>query len=124
MIFEVWTEPVDYKRRMHLTISARVDGSDNVAYAEPLVFRTIPIEEELGKPTMDLRRDEAMQLLQAFLDHAWRLGLRPAGHADRPAQVAALQDHLKDMQEISFRLLDTVAPQRAILAEASRDDRR
>lgn len=120
MTFEVWTEQVDYRRRTRLVIADRRGPETFVA--QPLVFNLLP-ENDLSErpPTMELPTGDVTQFLQAMLDEAWRRGLRPAGVLDATNQVAALREHLKDMQDISFRLLDTVAPVKDRITVAKRD---
>ena len=44
--------------------------------------------------------------IQELMDNLWHLGLRPSGGVSNAGQLQATQDHLKDMQKISFNLLD------------------
>lgn len=46
--------------------------------------------------------DEVGDFLQAMLDAAWELGLRPAGYADHKNELAAVRDHLKDMRFLAL----------------------
>jgi hypothetical protein len=61
-------------------------------------------------PTLSESREEQEDgmgdvtgFLQAVLEAAWQGGLRPRGFKDTTDQVAALQDHLKDMRRIALK---------------------
>ena len=54
-----------------------------------------------GDPTMHLRYEEAQRLM----DELWRCGLRPSEGTGSAGSLAATERHLKDMQEITKRLL-------------------
>lgn len=53
-------------------------------------------------PSFRLGQDEA----QTLMDDLWNCGIRPTGGVDNAGQLKATQDHLKDMQQLTYRLLD------------------
>lgn len=95
---ELWSEQRDHRRRRHLWIySTLPDGTRRLA--EALVFKPEPEGVYDLPPTI---APDATQFLQAVLDHAWSIGMRPVGFSDTPLQVAALKYHLEDMRKLVF----------------------
>lgn len=94
--FFIWSEAVDYNRRRALTIVMRhADGRDSAA--APLVF------SDCSETLAPVAMADAGEFMQAMLDHAWSIGMRPAGFADVPLQTQALKDHLQDMRALVFK---------------------
>lgn len=105
--YRIYTEQQDYGRRTKLAILVE-DANGTLAVAAPLKFTrvdpsvldaTMTLEATASTANLDGRA-----LLQAMLDHAWELGLRPGGvpEADTTKQVAALHRHLEDMRALVF----------------------
>lgn len=93
----VWSQTEDWRRRRGITIVVRhPDGSESIC--RPLVFEPLPPDTLVENPTID----DGGALLQAMLDHAWEIGLRPRGFSDVPLQTAALKEHLNDMRALVF----------------------
>lgn len=46
--------------------------------------------------------DEVRQFLQAAMDAAWDMGLRPAQAKDRSDELASVRYHLEDMRKLAF----------------------
>lgn len=79
-----------------------IDGNER-ALARPLVFERVA-EGILPQPTIGAGGViTGTEFLQAALNHAWEIGLRPAGFGDTVNQVSALKDHLSDMRALVFR---------------------
>lgn len=55
-----------------------------------------------NEPFFKLSIDEAQNLV----DELWRCGIRPTEGAGSAGSMQATERHLKDMQNIAFRLLD------------------
>jgi hypothetical protein len=56
----------------------------------------------ISMPTMTLTSTEAQKLM----DELWGCGLRPSEGTGSAGSLAATQNHLKDMQNIAFMLLN------------------
>lgn len=76
--------------------------------AQPVVFDTYQGNERYATrdPTIELYFEEA----QMLMDELWRVGLRPTEGTGSTGSLAATERHLKDMQALTFRLLDRVHP--------------
>jgi hypothetical protein len=71
--------------------------------AEPLKFVPHDPHLILNDATIEPRDgDDSKQFLQAALDCAWELGLRPAGFLDTRESMAATKAHLEDMRSLAF----------------------
>lgn len=57
-----------------------------------------------------IRASEGREFLQAALDCAWQMGLRPAGFHHTTETVAAKDRHLEDMRAIAFTKLNVEKP--------------
>lgn len=78
--------------------------------AEPMVFTPIPVRHGAqGEPTLSCEWGD-LQLLQAFLDAAWRRGLRPADFEDGQGQLAATRAHLADMRALIEKATEVKLP--------------
>lgn len=103
--FRIYSEPSDYGARTRLAIL--LENADGVrAVCEPLLFKTVNDAERWPAPaTVEAIGDlDGRSLLQAMMDHGWELGMRPTGvsDADTTKQIAAIKDHLADMQKLVF----------------------
>lgn len=109
--FEIWTHSGDFARGLQVAVALRAPNGQ-YSVADPLVFRELPIDDLVDKPTVGPRDGRAF--LQAALNEAWRLGMRPEGFLDTTNQVAALSAHLADMRMIVGRSTLPPAPPRVI----------
>lgn len=50
------------------------------------------------------------QFLQAMLEAAWEVGMRPAGYSDVAGSMRAGEAHLQDMRAIAFAKLEVPKP--------------
>lgn len=99
----IWSEPSDFRRRRAVGIfSERSDGSEWMAKPLEFVEVTNRLIEHDGYSVPSAMGGE---VLQAFLDHAWSIGMRPAGFSDVPLQVGAMKEHLNDMRAIAFGVI-------------------
>jgi hypothetical protein len=108
--FRIYSEQCDYGRRHRVAILIE-NARGVLAVAEPIAFKTLSDDDRAGGLTFSYDRDfdasgdlDGRALLQAFLDHAWSLGMRPTGvaDADTTKQVAAMNAHLQDMRKLVF----------------------
>lgn len=102
--YVVWSQIGDFRKRREVGIFIR-HGNGNESVAAPLVF-TDCTNMLVDKPTVA----DGVQFLQAMMDHAWEIGLRPAGFADVPLQTRALMDHLHDMRALVFNRPQLIVP--------------
>lgn len=101
---EIWSQIGGYRRNREVVIISRYrDGREMVA--DPLVF-TDATNKMIDKPTIS----DGAEFLQAVLDHAWSLGMRPAGFNDTTEQVKAIRDHLNDMRALVFHEQRVILP--------------
>lgn len=85
----------------------RLVGHDGQRYAVlPFVIEKVPSPVPVP-PALSTSRPEADAgqdvdgFLQAALDLAWEIGLRPAGFEDHTNELKAVRDHLRDMRKIA-----------------------
>ncbi len=45
--------------------------------------------------------EDVRGFLQAAMDQAWEIGLRPTGHTDNSSELAAVRFHLEDMRTLA-----------------------
>jgi len=68
----------------------------------PLLLKQIGDGEIVEHPTFT--GTSGVEFLQAALDHAWALGMRPKNwRLETTEQVAAMDAHLQDMRRLVFR---------------------
>lgn len=97
---EVHAEYRDFGHALHIAVTI----GDSIAM--PLQFQ--PMEGWATPPLVDARHGK--EFMQAMLDRAWSLGLRPAGFHDVPNTMAATNRHLEDMRTLVFRTLNMEKP--------------
>jgi hypothetical protein len=74
------------------------DGSGNQYVAEPLTLRPVDKNMAIDRPTAQLTRAEAQELI----DGLWQCGLRPSEGSGSAGALAATQRHLDDMRTLVF----------------------
>lgn len=71
----------------------------------PLAFEMMSVAQVDVAPTLGTGDEDASTdargFLQAAMDAAWEIGLRPAGYADVANEIAAVRYHLEDMRVIA-----------------------
>jgi hypothetical protein len=97
--FVVLARPDDYQVS-HDVVIGRRHTSGSLDVVETMTTRHVPASMLIGKPT--LQGEDATEFLQAALDAAWKLGMRPTGHGGETEQVSAIKDHLHDLRAIVF----------------------
>lgn len=89
-------------------------GREGFSYVLPLALQRLQEGESYNVPTMrdypDLKtakEDDVPQaldvraFLQAAMDCAWEMGMRPIGAADATQELAAVRYHLEDMRKLA-----------------------
>lgn len=101
---EFYAELGNYGRGVGLHVLRR--SEDRLVAAKPLDFEEIPDEltTEHRLPSVFFDMASAQQLM----DELWRCGLRPSEGTGSAGALAATERHLKDMQDISRKLMDRV----------------
>ncbi len=82
-----------------------VDGGGEVSpgttfIAKPLEFEAVGRHGTISTtgPTLRLDRDMGREFMQAMMDAAWEMGLRPSGVKDLESTLEATRFHLNDMR--------------------------
>ena len=70
-----------------------------------LQFTTVK-EAEMINPQEEITIP--IETAQELIDSLWQCGLRPSESSENVGSLKALQDHLKDLQEFSHRLLSII----------------
>lgn len=88
-------------------LAKQADGTTGLAM--PLVFHQLADGHRIEPSEYTLNgRGEwepvGREFLQAVLDHAWAIGMRPIGYhgSGSPEIVKAMNDHLQDMRKLVF----------------------
>ena len=87
----------DYNRRIDVALYWRATNGDIWA-AKQVTYSSHPEFEMCDDRLFSLRPEEAQELM----DELYRCGLRPTEGAGSAGQMAAVQQHLKDMRTIAF----------------------
>jgi hypothetical protein len=106
--------------RLRLFRSAFTDSIDcylverthdgRMAQAKPVEMEIIESNVAPHTPTFRLEQVNA----QALMDELWNCGIRPTEGTGSAGALAATQNHLKDMQGVSDRLLKMIEQARVI----------
>lgn len=75
-----------------------------VSYLSDIVMTTQEVTAVEPSDVLTVPRETAQELM----DSLWQCGLRPSEGSGSAGSLKATQDHLKDMQELSRRLLSMV----------------
>ena len=89
--------------RGSIGISLFTERHNGFSYGRSVEFVQSQPGEVVSQPTFALSRTMASQLM----DDLWNAGIRPTEQGS-PGQIAALQNHLKDMKTIAFHALKIV----------------
>ena len=102
--FKVHAENRFYADAIAIHIYERLQNGD-ISLLSGLQFTTHH-EAEIVEPqeSIQLQRETAQQLMDAL----WQCGLRPSEGSGSAGSLKATESHLKDMQELSRRLLGIV----------------
>lgn len=75
-------------------------------YVKPLDVQTVPLRGRYDGPAT-FSRDTGLDagglngFMQAALDAAWDMGLRPKGHEGTQSELTAVRSHLADMRKLA-----------------------
>lgn len=74
---------------------------ERIAVADPVTLRVLTEEQEVtvNSPTLQMDRDSGQRLM----DELWNIGIRPTEGSGSAGQMAAVQEHLKDLRALVFR---------------------
>lgn len=86
MTYRIYSEVTDYGRGRRIAIVRDVDG-DRLEVVQAMTVKVIDRYTVVGDSDwtlsdLTLGRQRVDQILQALLDHAWELGMRPKGFFD------------------------------------------
>lgn len=100
--WEFFVDEKDYGFRADVLI--RRETPDGLEFAEPLQFRAV--EPSLAtsaypRALADMHKADLRAFLQAAMDEAWKIGLRPTGHEDNTSELKAVRYHLEDMRALA-----------------------
>ncbi len=51
--------------------------------------------------------EHTRELVQAIMDAAWEVGMRPVGYEDERSSVKRIENHLEDMRRLVFNTQET-----------------
>lgn len=78
------------------------DGAGNRGVALPMKFVLVEPGQIVESPTISNSDGrDPRDFLQACMDAAWDLGLRPKGFADHTHELTAVRYHLEDMRALA-----------------------
>lgn len=73
-----------------------------VSLVHPLTLTEVPLYGQVPPGERSIvRPEQAEELLQAMMDAAWQIGLRPTGVADPTNELTAVRYHLEDMRQLA-----------------------
>lgn len=114
--FEFYVEKMPafmFAERLHIVYRAgRPDGDDLIVgplQTKKLERHMPPGDWNAIDETVERNGPVVRDFLQAALDCAWKLGLRPGGIKDHTDELAAVRYHLEDM-----RVLAKLKPRQAV----------
>lgn len=92
-----------------VAINAAFDDKDgSPVVAMPATFQKISEADLDGVVARPPLLEVGMRGAQKLMDELWRCGLRPSEGTGSAGALAATERHLKDMQDISRKLMDRV----------------
>jgi hypothetical protein len=103
-ILRAHAEPKWYSDSISLHFYEKAQDG-RVSYISDLIMTTTE-EGQLIEPSDALTIP--LKTAQELMDSLWQCGLRPSEGSGSAGSLKATQDHLKDMQELSRRLLSMV----------------
>lgn len=101
-------EPKWYSNSIALYFYEKAQQDGKTSYVSDLVMTTAE-EGQLIEPSEALT--VSLETAQELMDSLWQCGLRPSEGSGSAGALKATETHLKDMQEISRRLLGMVEVQ-------------
>lgn len=102
--FHAHAEPKWYSRSIAIYFYEKLDNGQT-AFVENIVMKTVG-EDEAVEPSDTF--SVPLETAQELMDSLWQCGIRPSEGTGSAGSLKATQDHLKDLQEFSRRLLSMV----------------
>lgn len=104
----------DYGRNTGVVIGLQFPEGGFSYIKGPLPFEQLPYNEWIAAPTIGGALGN--EFLQAALDCAWSMGMRPLNWTDeRPGEIKAMDNHLQDMRRLVFE-----GPMRVAISETGK----
>lgn len=103
MSYHFHYEQKPWNQTENLRIS--IHSPNGYALVQPLVFRQyqpVEIGDDIALSS-GYASNNVRDFLQAALDEAWKIGLRPSQYEDQRNELKAVREHLADMRAISFK---------------------
>jgi hypothetical protein len=96
-----FAERINFGRSIGIAL-VRDGSGDKFGVAKNITFESQP-KEQIISNLMEINHAEAQHLM----DQLWSCGIRPTEGQGSAGSLAATERHLKDMQTIAFKLLDS-----------------
>lgn len=100
----------DYSNDIRLGIAIDDDAKDGLTVLD---FQATEIVrgEYREPPRFPVQGVKTRAVIQAIVDAAWKVGIKPEGSKDTAGQEAAMRQHLRDMRRIAFVKLNVPEPE-------------
>lgn len=83
-------------------------------FVQPFTLKTFPAHVAVPDNELFCLQDKpwgeetVKNFLQAMMDQAWEIGLRPKGLKDQTGELAAVRYHLEDMRRLALDVSPTI----------------
>lgn len=102
MTWKVYARYEDFADRLVIAAAHRDHMGMRSFIQAPLTLRTYDECARIEDADVDLMRDmDGQAFLQAMLEAAWEIGLRPKDFADHKNELTAVRYHLEDMRMLA-----------------------
>jgi hypothetical protein len=91
----------DVLRQETFIVLTREERNGERFVVSPMDIEPMPPASTVIEPTWTGSHEDVEALMQAFLDAAWAMGLRPKGY-EGPNELKAVNRHLDDMRRIAL----------------------
>lgn len=101
--WKVFARYEDFSDDRLIVAAAFTDWQGNRSFIQaPLAMKQYDSRSLIEDKDVDLARDmDGRAFLQAMLDAAWELGLRPEGYENHTNELKAVRYHLEDMRTLA-----------------------
>lgn len=91
----------------------QVDENRTRTFVQPFELKAFPARVAVPDENLFCIRDQfddgtVANFLQAMMDAAWEMGLRPKGMKDQRDELAAVRYHLEDMRRLALDVSPTI----------------
>jgi hypothetical protein len=100
MNFRVYSRPAMMMMDAREVFVFGTDDKRQTFVIEPMVYKVVPKGSAFERPMV--HGSHGCEFMQALLNHAWDIGLRPAGFNDAKLETGAIKYHLEDMRRLVF----------------------